>query len=423
MKLQSGGQQEQGNAKTMTNAFPTTFSPFKLGPLALKNRIVMAPLTRQCADDDGTPNDEMASYYARRARGGLAMIITEATFENDELGCVAYLNQPGIANAKHVAGWKKVTDAVHAHGVPILLQLMHGGRVSDPRCLHEGEQAVTASDTQSPGWVLYTDTDEEKHNRGISSDWPKVTFPPARALTKAEIERVADGFAQGAARATEAGFDGVEIHGANGYLLYQFIHPKTNLRTDEYGGSPENNVRFAKLVCSKVREAIGPGKVITLRLSQDGVDDFAGAWPGGIAYAKALGAALADCDCDALHWSSFNWKDNRASDGKDPLPGVIAKASGKPMIVNGGVANGADAEEILTSGNGDLVAVGRPLFAHPDWPHIIRSGETYDWVPFNRRYVIKPPYDYALGYPFELPVLDWDPDLTKRRTAGWMGQA
>ncbi len=382
----------------------------------------MAPLTRQCAADDGTPTDEMVAYYARRARGGLGLIITEGTFENDEYGCVAYLNQPGIATAKHVAGWKKVTDAVHAHGAAIILQLMHGGRVSDPRCIHEGEQPVSASDTQSPGWVLYTDTDEEKHNRGIEGDWPKVTFPPARALTVQELSRVADGFAEGAARAIEAGFDGVEIHGANGYLIYQFIHPKTNQRTDEYGGSAANNVRFAKMVCERVRKAIGPDKLITLRLSQDGVDDFIGAWPGGLAYAKAVGEALADCEADALHWSSFNWKDNRASDGTTPIPQVLRKASGKPVIVNGGISEGPHAEEVLDSGAGDLVAVGRPLFAHPDWPHIIRSGEAYPWTPFNRRYVIKPPNDLGIAYPSELPKLDWNPDFSLRRKPGWMGK-
>ncbi|MHB1108924.1 MAG: oxidoreductase [Devosia sp.] len=404
----------------MTATFPNTFSQFTLGRLALKNRILMAPLTRQSADADGTPNDEMAAYYARRARGGVGMIITEATFFNDELGCVGYLSQPGIATAKHVAGWKKVVEAVHAQGVPIILQLMHGGRVSDPRCLHEGEQAVTASDSQSPGWVLYTDTDEEKHNRGIGGEWPKVTFPPARALTKDEILRIADGFAEGAARAVEAGFDGVELHGANGYLLYQFIHPKTNLRTDEYGGSAENNVRFAKLVCERVRKMIGPDKIITLRLSQDGVDDFTGAWPGGLSYARAVGRALADADVDALHWSSFAWKDNRADDGETPMPEAIRETSGKVMIVNGGVADGADAEQVIASGAGELVAVGRPLFAHPDWPHIIRSGETYAWARFDRKYVIMPPNDHAYSYPPKLPKVDWDPDLSKRRTADWM---
>lgn len=134
--------------------FPKTFSPLKLGPLTLKNRLIMAPLTRQVADADGTPTAEMAAYYARRARGGLGLIISEGTYEIDELGCKAYLSQPGIANDKHVAGWKLTTDAVHALDVPIICQLMHGGRVSDPRCLFAGESAVSASDTQSEGLSL-----------------------------------------------------------------------------------------------------------------------------------------------------------------------------------------------------------------------------------------------------------------------------
>lgn len=395
--------------------FPETFSPLTLGPLALKNRIAMAPLTRQRAEPDGTPTDEMAAYYVRRARGGVGLIISEGAYETDDLSCKAYLSQPGIANAAHVAGWRKTTEAVHALGVPIICQLMHGGRVVDPRCLRAGESPVSASDTQSGGWVLYTDGDQEKHDRGITGEWPKVTFPPARALTVAEIERVADGFAEGAARAVEAGFDGVEIHAANGYLLWQFVNPKTNLRTDDYGGSPENNVRAARLVCAKVREAIGPDRLITLRLSQDGVDDFAGAWPGGVAYARAVGAALADCAADALHWASFAWADNRDPTSDVPMSKALREASGKPVIVNGGIAEGADAEAVIVSGAGDLVAVGRPLFAHPDWAHIVRSGEAYPWTPFDRRYVIRPPVDYAFCYPADYPAPDWTPDVTSRQ--------
>lgn len=391
------------------------FSPVKIGPLTLKNRLVMAPLTRQLADADGTPTADMAAYYARRARGGIGLIVSEGTYECDELSCKAYLSQPGIANDKHVEAWKMTTEACHALDTPIICQLMHGGRVVDPRCLFDGESSVSASDTQSEGWVLYTDTDEEKHNRGLTGDWPKVTFPPARALTVEEIHKVADGFAEGAVRAVEAGFDGVEIHGANGYLVYQFIHPKTNHRTDEYGGSPENNVRFAKLICEKVRAAIGPDKLITLRLSQDGVDDFLGAWPGGVEYARAIGAALADCAADALHWSSFAWKDNRDPNSDVPMPTAIAEASGKPMLVNGGIVDGPDCEEVLDSGAGVACVVGRPLFAHPDWPHIIRSGMPYPWAEFDRKYVIHAPVDLGVSYPADRRVPDWDPDVTKRR--------
>lgn len=399
----------------MAVSLENTFSPFQLGRFTIKNRIVMAPLTRQSAAEDGTPTDEMAAYYARRARGGVGMIITEGTYQNDELSCKAYLSQPGCANDKHVEAWKKTVDAVHAHGVPIILQLMHGGWVSDPRCLYEGEQPITSSDGQSSGWVLYTDTDAEKHDRGLSGDWPKVTFPPARAATEAEIERIAEGFAEGAARAMEAGFDGVEVHGANGYLYYQFIDPKLNKRTDQYGGSPVNNVRAARLACQKVRDAIGPDKLILLRLSQDGVDDFTGAWQGGVEYGRAVGEALADAPIDALHWASFDWTDNRDPKSDDPMPKVLRDASGLPMITNGGIAEGAHAEKALATGAADLCAVGRPLFAHPDWPYIIRAGEPYDWVEFDRKYVVKPSYDYAQGYPLDLLVPDWDPDFSKRR--------
>jgi len=399
----------------MNNMFPQTFSPAKIGPLTLKNRLIMAPLTRQNAEPDGTPTAEMAAYYARRARGGIGMIITEGTYETDELSCKTYLSQPGIANEKHVEGWKLTTNAVHAFGVPIICQLMHGGRVVDPRCLFEDEIPVSASDTKSEGFVLYTDSDAEQHDRGLLGSWPKVSFPHARALSKAELEKVATGFAQGALRAIDAGFDGVEIHGANGYLVYQFLHPKTNLRSDEFGGSAENNARFAKLICKKVRDAIGPDKLITLRLSQDGVDDFLGAWPGGVNYARALGSALSDCAADALHWSSFDWKDNRDPNSDIPMAKALAEASGKQMLVNGGIVDGTGAEDVFETRTGDAAVVGRPLFAHPDWPHIIRSGIEYPWVEFDRKYVIQPPVDLSHFYPMDRLVPDWNPDTTKRR--------
>jgi 2,4-dienoyl-CoA reductase-like NADH-dependent reductase (Old Yellow Enzyme family) len=390
----------------MTEAFPTLFSPITLGPLTLRNRIAMAPLTRQMAEPDGTPTDEMVAYYARRARGGLGLIITEGTYEQDAFQSRAYLSQPGITNDRHQAGWAKVCDAVHAHGAKIIVQLMHGGRVCDPRTLN-GQPPVSASATQSGGWVLYTDGDDEKQIRNISGDWPKVTFPPARALTVEELHAVADGFAAGAKRAVDAGADGVEVHGANGYLLWQFITPKINLRTDEFGGSPENNVRFARLVGDKIRAVIGPNKLITLRLSQDGVDDFVGAWPGGVTYAEAVGKALKGSAFDALHWSSFNYLDNRDPNDKTPMATVLRRASGLPVITNGGIADGPGAEAALTSGAADMVAVGRPIFAHPDWAYLVRSGADYPWLAFDRKYVIQPPLDYGYAYPMGLQDPKW----------------
>src|SRR3984893_14244860 len=359
----------------MSEVFPRLFSPTKLAGYTLNNRIAMAPLTRQMAEPDGTPTDEMAAYYARRARQGW--------------------------------GRRKVTNAVHKQGAVIILQLMHGGRVTDPRCLAQGEQPVSASATKSEGWTLYTDTDDEKKIRKIEGDWPKVTFGPARALTTSEIHQVANGFAAGARRAMEAGFDGVEIHGANGYLLYQFIHPKTNLRTDEFGGSPENNIRIAMLTCEAVRKAIGPGKIISLRLSQDGVDDFMGAWPGGVAYARQIGKVLKGSAADALHWSSFNYLENRDPNSTTPMPAALREASGLPIIKNGGIADGPRAEMAVTNGAAAILAIGRPIFAQPDWPYIVRSGVPYPWAEFDRKYVIRPPLDYALAYPVAIDDPNW----------------
>ena len=391
----------------MPEAYPTLFSPLTLAGHELRNRAALAPLTRQVAEADGTPTDEMTAYYARRAHGGFGLVISEGTYFADALGCKAYLSQPGIANAKHTAAWERVADATHENGAKAILQLMHGGRVSDPRAL-AGVQPVSASATHSNGFTLYTDTGDERIIRNIApTEWPLVTFGPARELTHAEIEQIADGFAAGATRAVEAGFDGVEIHAANGYLLYQFIHPETNHRTDEYGGSPENNVRATRLVCDRVRAAIGADKIITLRLSQDGVDDFVGTWPGGVEYAKAIGAALRGAAVDALHWSSFAWRDNRDPNADTPMPQALRDASGLPVITNGGIDDGAEAEACLTSGGGDVVAIGRPSFAHPDWPYIVRSGAPYEWLPFDRKYVIQPPLDYRHAYPVALEDPHW----------------
>ena len=390
----------------MSDVYKTLFSPFEIAGHTIRNRIAMAPLTRQMAELDGTPTDEMAAYYARRARGGLGLVITEGTYEQEGFGAKAYLSQPGITTAKHVKAWKKVTEAVHANGAKIVMQLMSGGRVSDPRVLG-GKPPVSASATQSEGWSLYTDSDYEKTIRNISGDWPKVTFGRAHALTVDEIHAMANGFAEGAVRAMEAGFDGVEIHGANGYLVSQFIQPKTNLRDDEFGGSAENNVRFATLIGEKVRAAIGKDGIMTLRLSQDGVDDFTGTWPGGVRYAAEVGKALRGSAYDALHWASFSYLDNRDPTDPTPMPQVLKKASGLPMITNGGITEGAQAENALTSGAADMVAIGRPLFAHPDWAYIVRSGQPYDWCPFDRKYVVQPPLDYAHAYSTGLVDPHW----------------
>jgi 2,4-dienoyl-CoA reductase-like NADH-dependent reductase (Old Yellow Enzyme family) len=218
--------------------------PLKIGSIELKNRIIMAPLTRSRATgaDGRTPNDLMKKYYEQRADAG--MIFTEATSVTP-MG-VGYANTPGIWSAAHVEGWKAITEAVHAKGGKILLQLWHVGRVSHPIFLN-GELPVAPSAIAPEGFV--------------SIVRPQIPYVTPRALLLNEIPAVVEEFRQGAKNAMLAGFDGVEIHGANGYLLDQFLQDKSNTRTDEYGGSIENRARFMLEVTDAVISVWGADKV------------------------------------------------------------------------------------------------------------------------------------------------------------------
>ena len=217
-------------------------SPIQFGELKLKNRVVMAPLTRSRATADRVPTELMAEYYAQRASAGL--IIAEATVISEEAN--GYENTPGLFTDAQVEGWKKVTDAVHAKDGLIVSQLWHVGRVSHPDLLN-GETPVSASTVQQAGHV--------------SLLRPKRPYVLPRALEISEIHTITEQFKQAAIRAKEAGFDGVELHAANGYLIDQFLQTKTNLREDEYGGSVENRARFLLEVVDALIEVWGAGRV------------------------------------------------------------------------------------------------------------------------------------------------------------------
>jgi len=230
----------------------TLFTPTTLGELQLKNRVVMAPMTRNRAIDN-IPNELMAQYYAQRATAGL--IITEGTSPSPN--GLGYPRIPGIFSAEQVAGWKLVTDAVHAEGGKIFIQLMHCGRIGHPLNLPAGARVLGPSAIAAAG-DIYTDAEGMKPN----------AMP--QAMTEADIKTAIEEFAQGAKNAVAAGFDGVELHGANGYLIEQFIRPNSNQRTDRYGGTIENRARFVLEVADAVIKAIGKDKV-GIRLSPFGV--------------------------------------------------------------------------------------------------------------------------------------------------------
>src|SRR3954468_22063508 len=218
------------------------FSPVTLGDIELANRVVMAPLTRLRSGAAGVPGDLVVEHYRQRA--GVGMIITEGTYPNHEGR--SYVGQPGLVTDEQVEGWRRVAEAVHARGGKVVVQVMHGGRVTHPD-VNGGRRVVAPSAIAING--------EGHTSRG------KQPYPVPHALTVAEARAVVLDFVAAARRAIEAGLDGVEIHGANGYLLHEFLSPASNRRTDEYGGSPENRARFAVEVVTAVAEAIGAGRL------------------------------------------------------------------------------------------------------------------------------------------------------------------
>jgi len=316
----------------------TLFDPITLGDLQLPNRIIMAPLTRCRADEGRVPNALMAEYYVQRASAGL--ILSEATSVS-AMG-VGYPDTPGIWNDEQVRGWNNVTKAVHAAGGRIFLQLWHVGRISHPSYLN-GELPVAPSAIQPKGHV--------------SLVRPLSDYPTPRALETEEINDIVEAYRSGAENAKAAGFDGVEIHGANGYLLDQFLQSSTNQRTDRYGGSLENRARLLLEVTDAAIEVWGANRVgVHLAPRADahdmGDDDRAKTFTY---VARELGKRGIAFICS---------REREADDSIGPL---IKEAFGGLYIVNERFDK-ASANAALASGKADAVAFGVPFIANPDLP-------------------------------------------------------
>ncbi len=321
------------------------FDPFKLGTIALSNRIVMAPMTRNRADADHTPNALMAEYYTQRATVGL--IITEGTSPSpDGLG---YARIPGLYSAEQISAWRVVTDAVHAADGTIVVQLMHTGRASHVASLPAGARVVGPTTVAMPEDVV-TDT-----------DGPQPASAP-HALTEAEIAVTVAEYATSARAAIEAGFDGVELHAANGYLIEQFLNANVNTRTDGYGGSADARNRFALEVTRAVVDEIGAERV-GIRLSPLGAFNSTGAFDGVEAQYVELVTALGKLDLAYLHLV------DHSSMGAPAVPVEFKQemrtAFGGVYIASGGFT-GETAEQALVDGSADLIAFGRPALTNPD---------------------------------------------------------
>lgn len=324
--------------------------PFSLNDqLTLKNRVVMAPLTRCFAAPGLIPTEQMAAYYARRADVGL--IISEATIiQPDGQG---YPNTPGIYSQEQLAGWRLVTDAVHQKGGKIFAQLWHVGRVS--HSIFHGVQPIAPSAI------------------GLQGTLPRMrelSYPVPRAVTLEEIGQLIANYAQAADNAIAAGFDGVEIHGANGYLIDQFLHPSSNRREDAYGGSVENFCRFALEVVDAVTARIG-GERTGLRLSP-GAYVHMEADPQDRAIFDHLLNELNQRQLAFLHLGIFD--DNLTFDYLEGRASDYLRSRYQGNLITVGGYTPELAREALSAQRADLIAIGRPLIANPDYIQKIQTG-------------------------------------------------
>lgn len=349
----------------------TIFDTTSIRGRKLANRLVVAPMTRVSATAAGVPTQEMADYYEAFAAGGFGMIITEGTY-TDEQFSKANHSQPGIVNAAQMNGWTHVTTAVHKHNALIISQLMHGGALSEI-----GDDTIAPSAVQPIG-LGTTD---------ISV--PPSPFPIPRAMQAADFAAVKAGYVNAALLAHQAGFDGVELHAANGYLFDQFITPHTNLRTDEYGGDERNRLRFLMEVYQAVKAALPEGFIVGIRVSESKVNDLAYRWPGGSGTARRIFEVLAEINPDYVHIAAEGgrWeRECRYPDGTSS--NSIAKSIlQSPVIANGGMHDVTLAETLLNSNAADLVSIGRAAIASPDWPKLVAAGEPV--MPFFKE-LIKP---------------------------------
>uniref|UniRef100_A6VRT0 NADH:flavin oxidoreductase/NADH oxidase n=1 Tax=Marinomonas sp. (strain MWYL1) TaxID=400668 RepID=A6VRT0_MARMS len=331
----------------MTSTETNLFSPVKLGSLELPNRFIMAPLTRTRAPGH-LPNALMAEYYAQRASTGL--LITECTMVTE--GSSTFGDDPGIYSQEQIEGWKLTTQAVHEKGGRIFMQIWHGGRAAHP-LLNGGKESVSASAIAIDG---ETHTPEGKKPYAVP-----------RALTVEEIKDIVNDFRQAAINAKEAGFDGVEIHGANGYLIDQFLRESSNQRTDEYGGSLENRARFLTEILEAVTDVLGSGRV-GLRLSP--LNTFQSMRENDpVTWTRFLSEHLNQFNLAYLHLMRADFFAEQQAD----VVSVAREYYKGHLMVNMGYTP-EEANQVIESNQADSVAFGKGILANPDFVERVRVG-------------------------------------------------
>ncbi len=327
------------------------FESYSLQGLELKNRMVMSPMTR-CRALGNVPNELIATYYRQRASAGL--ILTEGT--SPSANGLGYARMPGIFSDAQIAGWKLVTQAVHEEGGKIFMQIMHCGRIAHPHNMPAAARVIAPSSVQAAG-QMWTDSHQMQEH------------PMPEAMSADDVTQTKADFIQGAINAIQAGFDGVELHGANGYLLEQFLSPIANVRTDNYGGSIENRCRFVLEVVAGVAQAIGKEKT-GIRLSPYGVASDMPHYPEIHETYDYLTQELNKLDIAYLHIA------DHSAMGAPEVPLAIKtkiRSNFKNTIILAGGYNLEKAEADLANNLGDLIAFGRPFINNPDLPNRLEN--------------------------------------------------
>lgn len=365
------------------------FETYRLGSITLRNRTVLAPMTRVSAEPDGTVSGRIKEYYRVFAAGGFGALITEGLYIDTEHS-PGYLGQPGIATDAHVQSWRQVTQAVHGEGAGIIAQLMHAG-----------------PQVQGNPYGLGPIGPTEKPSRGeqLSIYGGSGPYPTPSAVALDGIGEIRQAFVESALRARDAGFDGVEIHGANGYLLDAFLTDYLNDRDDRYGGSPRNRVRLTVEVCEAVREAVGDDFVVGLRLSQGKVGDHGHKWAGGTDEAEIIFTELAASRIDYIHTTEHDASAPAFEGDPRSLATLAGRFTDATVIANGKINTPGEGTALLEQGQADLVAIGKPALANRNWPERARTG-----APLNEPFV---PVEGGLA-----DVKDWELDPGSLLTLG-----
>ncbi|KAA0989120.1 oxidoreductase [Dyadobacter aurulentus] len=340
------------------------FKAYYIQNKRLSNRFVVAPMTRTSADSTGVPTLQMRDYYASFARGGFGMIVTEGIY-TDDLYSQANPNQPGLVTATQLAGWKEIVQEVKRADVLFITQLMHAGALSR-----------SLENTIAPSAILPLDTPEPETN--------EKPYPLPREMGVNDMEKIKRGFVKAALLAQEAGFDGVELHAANGYLFDQFITPYTNKRTDTYGGSVSNRLRLLAEIFTEIRKIVRPDFIVGIRFSEGKVNDLAYRWEGGAETARAVFSEVAKIHPDYIHIAAEGGKWARECQYPDGSSSnsIARQLTGVPVIANGGMHDQNLSEKLLSTGHADFVSIGRAAIANPDFPDKIRRGaEVFSFAP------------------------------------------